>query len=330
MQNDLKQLLEFGPFQVDPEQRLLLRDQQPVPLSPKAFDLLIILLMRSGQIVHKDELMKMLWPDTFVEESNLGQHVFLIRKALGERAQDSSYIVTVPGRGYRFAQKVTSRPREQEQISTVPFRQHKVDGASGNGNSVADVPSSESSISTSRVPARRSYWPFAGLVILLVAGLVFTWVALRPLPVPKLAGVVHITNFGKVDPFSQALNDGSKVFFAERTGGSRTLAMIPRQGGESAFVWTSVENLLIHDIDRLHSRLLVTSGSSETGSPLWIVSSAGGSAQRLGEVMANSAAWSPEQQRITYSLDADLYVANSDGSHSRKIFSGPGVVEYLR
>ena len=102
----VKHLLVFGPFRLDSEQRLLLRDQQPIPLSPKAFDLLLVLVQRSGQLVLKDDLMQTLWPDTFVEESNLGQHVFQLRKALGETAQDSSYIVTIPGRGYRFAQKV--------------------------------------------------------------------------------------------------------------------------------------------------------------------------------------------------------------------------------
>src|SRR5271170_5748680 len=106
MSNAVKHLLEFGPFRIDPEQRLLLRDQQAIPLSPKAFDLLLTLVQHSGQVLLKDDLMKTLWPDTFVEESNLGQHVFQLRKALGDRSQDSSYIVTVPGRGYLFVQQV--------------------------------------------------------------------------------------------------------------------------------------------------------------------------------------------------------------------------------
>jgi DNA-binding winged helix-turn-helix (wHTH) protein/tetratricopeptide (TPR) repeat protein len=113
MGNGVKQLLEFGPFRVDPEQRLLLREEQPISLSPKAFDLLLVLLEHSGRVVLKDDLMKTLWPDTFVEESNLGQHVFQLRKALGDRSQDSAYIVTVPGRGYRFAQKVRALPEEE-------------------------------------------------------------------------------------------------------------------------------------------------------------------------------------------------------------------------
>jgi|HubBroStandDraft_6_1064221.scaffolds.fasta_scaffold00022_92 DNA-binding winged helix-turn-helix (wHTH) protein/tetratricopeptide (TPR) repeat protein len=113
MGNEVRQLREFGPYRVDPEQRLLLRDEQPIAISPKAFDLLLVLLEHSGQVVLKDDLMKTLWPDTFVEESNLGQHIFQLRKALGDRSQDPSYIVTVPGRGYRFAQKVRAIAQEE-------------------------------------------------------------------------------------------------------------------------------------------------------------------------------------------------------------------------
>src|SRR5215472_3977578 len=117
MSTEIKNLLEFGPFRVDPEQRVLLRGQDPIPLSPKAFDLLLVLAQRSGEVVLKDELMTLLWPDTFVEESNLSQHVFQLRKALGEQGQTPSYIVTVPGRGYRFNQSVRTVPGEDgEQI----------------------------------------------------------------------------------------------------------------------------------------------------------------------------------------------------------------------
>ena len=332
MQNDLKQLLEFGPFQVDPEQRLLLRDQQPVALSPKAFDLLVILLERSGQIVHKDELMKMLWPDTFVEESNLGQHIFLIRKALGERAQGSSYIVTVPGRGYRFAQKVRILPREVEDESSHPLNGAERSPTNGNGNSVPPIGSMDNYLLLDKTTSTKSNWRVVGVLTVLAVALaaLVGWNWFRPLPVPKLARVVHITNFGRVEPFSQALGDGSKVFFAERTGGTRSLATVPQQGGNPTLVWTSVENLMIHDVDRQRSRLLVTSGNSESGSPLWIVPSAGGSAQRIGEIIANSAVWSADHQQIAYSIDTDLFIAHADGSTPHKIFSAPGVVEYLR
>jgi len=101
-----KHLYEFGPFLLYPEERLLERDRQPVPLPPKAFDTLLALVRNGGHLIPKDELMKSIWPDTFVEEVNLSQNVSLLRKVLGDTAQEQRYIVTVPGRGYRFAAEV--------------------------------------------------------------------------------------------------------------------------------------------------------------------------------------------------------------------------------
>jgi eukaryotic-like serine/threonine-protein kinase len=106
MSNQGKGLYEFGPFRLDSGKRLLLRDNQPVPLQLKAFETLLVLVRNSEQVVLKDDLMKSVWPDTFVEESNLAQNIFVLRKTLGEAAGEHGYIVTIPGRGYRFAVKV--------------------------------------------------------------------------------------------------------------------------------------------------------------------------------------------------------------------------------
>ncbi|HTB95812.1 MAG TPA: winged helix-turn-helix domain-containing protein [Terracidiphilus sp.] len=100
------QLYEFGPFRVDPEKELLLRENETVPIAPKTFQVLLVLMRHSKQVVTKDDLLKTVWPDTFVEEANLSRNIFLLRKALGESPQDHQYIVTVPGRGYRFAEDV--------------------------------------------------------------------------------------------------------------------------------------------------------------------------------------------------------------------------------
>jgi len=108
MSKERQRFYEFGPYRVDPDERVLLRDQQPIPLPPKVFETLLILVQHSERVVLKDDLMKTLWPDTFVEEANLSQSVFVLRKALGESAQNPHYIITVPGRGYRFAEKVTA------------------------------------------------------------------------------------------------------------------------------------------------------------------------------------------------------------------------------
>ncbi len=97
---------EFGPFHLDPARRLLLRDGRPVALTPKAFDTLLLLIQRNGELVSKDELMHTLWSDSHVDDANLTQTVFMLRKALGETATDPEYVVTVPSRGYRFAANV--------------------------------------------------------------------------------------------------------------------------------------------------------------------------------------------------------------------------------
>ena len=114
MSKENKHFYEFGPFRIDPEQRRLLRDQEAVPLTPKAFETLLILLRNSERVVSKDDLMNALWPDSFVEESNLSQNIFMLRKALGDSAQDARYIATVSGRGYRFTQKVKEVVAEGE------------------------------------------------------------------------------------------------------------------------------------------------------------------------------------------------------------------------
>lgn len=104
----LKELYEFGPFRVDPEKDTLLRDGEVIPLQPKTFQILLVLLRYHQQLVTKEDLLKAVWPDSFVEEANLSRNIFLLRKALGESPQDHQYILTVPGRGYRFAENVRS------------------------------------------------------------------------------------------------------------------------------------------------------------------------------------------------------------------------------
>jgi Tol biopolymer transport system component/DNA-binding winged helix-turn-helix (wHTH) protein len=92
----------FENFTLDLKKRLLLRDGEPVPLTPKAFDTLALLVRRSGHVVGKDELLDEIWADAFVEESTIAQNVFTLRKALGKTHTENQFIETVPKHGYRF------------------------------------------------------------------------------------------------------------------------------------------------------------------------------------------------------------------------------------
>src|SRR5829696_4866851 len=98
--------IQFGSVTLIPDERVVLKDGRAVPLTPKAFDLLVVLTANPGRLLTKEHLMQAVWPDTTVEESNLAYHVFAIRKALGERSDSDGCIETVPKRGYRFVAPV--------------------------------------------------------------------------------------------------------------------------------------------------------------------------------------------------------------------------------
>src|SRR6266508_4295838 len=101
MSQTLRHLYEFGPFRLDATERLLLRDEHHIPLTPKAFETLLVLVEHGGHVIDKDELMKKVWPDSFVEEVNLAKNVSRLRKIL-DAEQSEHYIETIPKRGYRF------------------------------------------------------------------------------------------------------------------------------------------------------------------------------------------------------------------------------------
>src|SRR3989454_1590344 len=111
---------EFGRFRLDASERVLLRDQDLVPLTPKVFEILLALVEQGGYIVEKDDLMRKVWPDTFVEEGNLTQNVSLLRKALGEKPSGPRFIETIARRGYRFVATVSeTRDAETRRSATV-------------------------------------------------------------------------------------------------------------------------------------------------------------------------------------------------------------------
>src|SRR6266571_8194062 len=106
MSFEIKHLYRFGDYTVDPDERVLLRNGMPAPLTPKVFDTLLILVENSGRLVRKEELMSRLWPDSFVEDANLTFNIQQLRKSLGDNARQPQFIETVPRRGYRFIARV--------------------------------------------------------------------------------------------------------------------------------------------------------------------------------------------------------------------------------
>jgi TolB-like protein/DNA-binding winged helix-turn-helix (wHTH) protein/Tfp pilus assembly protein PilF len=173
---------DFGPFRLEPSKRSLLRDGKTIRLTPKAFDLLLVLVEESGRTVEKDELLERVWVGTIVEENNLNQNITALRKSLGDSRQESQYIATIPGVGYRFV-----APVKKEE-----FTQISKEDAKG------------------VVPAgRRKLVPYALLIaLLLVAAVAGYALYTREKPRPAMSSIMVL-------PLENLSGDAAEEYFAD-------------------------------------------------------------------------------------------------------------------
>ena len=109
----------FDSFLVDTGKSVLLENEGLVSLTPKAFELLLVLVRHPGRVLKKEELLELVWPNTFVDENNLPRTISALRKALGEDPTEHKYIVTVPGQGYRFVADVREVETQDAEINIV-------------------------------------------------------------------------------------------------------------------------------------------------------------------------------------------------------------------
>ncbi|SRR5713101_1242925 len=110
-------LYRFGSYLLDRRKRALSQDGSPIALTPKAFDVLLFLVQNPNRLITKEELFKAVWADSFVEEGNLTQNIFLLRKALAQNSEDSGLILTIPRKGYQFAAEQLLNNRLQIRVS---------------------------------------------------------------------------------------------------------------------------------------------------------------------------------------------------------------------
>jgi DNA-binding winged helix-turn-helix (wHTH) protein/Tol biopolymer transport system component len=339
MSGQAKHLYTFGPFVLDAAQRLLLRDGKPVPLAPKAIDTLLLLVHNAGRLVEKDDLMKAVWPDTFVEEGNLTKNIFVLRHAMGNGAGGREYIETVPKRGYRFVAGVVddvepkikvdfeleSKPDLIPELKKEP--QSPAPGAA-TPDFVLVAPPFMAPPAHPAIDAgseRRPWMRLTGFLVAVILAMVGAWVWLSPPPQPTVLKMTQITHFGRVDPASRLATDGARVYFVERKGGHFTIAEVPAEGGEPIPLPTPFPNTELYGISPDHSELLV--GSDEGGREevsLWMLPTTGGSPRRLGNAIGHDPAWSRDGRMIAYFSGSDLYEIKPDGSDSHKLVRAEG------
>jgi TolB-like protein/DNA-binding winged helix-turn-helix (wHTH) protein/Flp pilus assembly protein TadD len=204
---------EFGPFSVDAGKMRLLNNGEPVPLTPKVLETLLALIEHRDRVLTKDELLKLVWGDTLVEEGGLARNISILRKALGEKPDDHEYVVTVPGRGYRFVAEVQERSGDISASGAPEPARAQTD---------SDRP---------RVSARR--WVVLGGLAALTLALVVTYM-LRPMaatgarrpPITSIA-VLPLENLSG-DPDQEYFADGVTDALINNLARIRALRVVSR------------------------------------------------------------------------------------------------------
>src|SRR5581483_3869163 len=289
---------EFGAFRLSPEERQLFKDGKPVPLTPKAIEVLVLLVENSGSIVSKDELMQKVWPDSFVEEGNLAVNISTLRKALGDGSSDQQYIETVPKRGYRFVKEVTqvneqvsvpvAQPLNQEKTTEAPVMEEVVDLSPA-----APTAPDPKTVEPAKVEENRrssfSLTIVAALAVVLLGVVVLgIWRARshsNPKKILSVKTLLRLTNNPADDWQPDISPDGSKIVFVSNRDGK----------GE----------IYIMDADGSNQRNLTNNPAND-----------------------DSPAWSPDGSMIAFQSDREgtvcIYIMNADGSNVRRVTTNPG------
>ena len=196
---------EFGNYRLDPQERLLSLNNEVVRLSPKAFELLLLLVSCSGHLIEKAEIKRTVWPDTYVDETNIAQHVSLLRKALHDGENGNRFIETVPRVGYRFMAEV------REVVSETPPRDN------GQSQVAAAAPDNQRTIRVQHVAhsSRLKHWPSSAKLVASIAALVLVlgglWLARAIISRRSSSRVESIA----VLPLTNMSTDESQDYFAD-------------------------------------------------------------------------------------------------------------------
>jgi len=337
----MKPLFQFGPFVLDPNRRALHRGAEPVPLTPKAFDLLLYLAQNPNRVITKEELLQGVWGDGFVEEGNITQNVFLLRRALAEESGPSGLIVTLPRKGYQFAAEVAAIAETASRDAGEELSELKSNLIVQDVQTLTHIVVEEDTEQEIFPDSQLKSLPAAAkprwgrLLVLVLAGAVVgalaVWVFFAPRPMLRVLRAVQLTRSGRAEPYGPVLTDGSRLYFTERIGGSWSLAQVAEQGGEPTLISSSVTGITLLDIDHSRSKFLVAAQEPAVSVyPVWVVPTSGGSARRLGDARCRTAAWSPDGQSVIYSQEGELFVVREDGQQPRKLYSATGIIHYLR
>jgi Tol biopolymer transport system component/DNA-binding winged helix-turn-helix (wHTH) protein len=306
MARERRPCYEFGPFRLDMAEHRLLRNGQPVPLTPKVFDVLSVLVQQSGHLVDKETLLKQVWADSFVEEGTLNRSVSVLRKTLGDSATGQRYIQTVPTLGYRFVAPVTEC-----------FTAHSTSVVEPAAGAAMDIGSARPA--RPRFVARRT----AGIIAVLSMAAAIVWMILGPSGASRseagAVGPMHrqVTFAGREG--SPSLSpDGRRLAYVS-TGKTEKLLMVQElPEGRPLAVFAAPEIGHVRWSPDGSELMMWTRGSGRDG--IYVMTLTGGAIRRIapGEYMA---CWSPDGSTIAVGTyrGGKIVVLNRLGQQQRVV-----------
>ena len=343
MSSQDNQLYEFGPYVMDARSRILLRDGATVRLTPKAFDTLFVLVKHASQVVEKEQLLREVWPDIFVEEGSLSHNIHGLRKALGDDSSEPRYIETIPKRGYRFVAPVKVSKPETAQIGfseierdAVVIEKHTYARVISDEFEGTDLPAafrgaelpaqhgpSWSSAVTQALPSgvvtkprKKRMFQAAVVAIVLVAAGIAAFVYVKrssvtaPVSTPPASRakstLVRLTNNNAMDGKPVWSPDGSRIAFWSNRDGGKEIYVMNADGSNVK----RLTNNLADDVNPGWSpdggRILFES-ERDGNREVYVMDAEGGNQIRLtrDNAVDSTAAWSPDGSLIAFASNRD-------------------------
>jgi len=349
--------LSFGLYEIDVQTGELWKAGFRIKLQGQPFKVLTILLEKPGQVVTREELQTRLWgKDTVVDfDHSLGTAINKIREALGDSAENPRFIETLARRGYRFIAPVgviepagllesvptdlASTGLSSTDLTAVPHHQSPPNGMAIAEPNFASPPTAVS-IAPAAHPPRISGLVLCSCVavVLTAAALGYYLASFRTVTNPP--HIAQITDNGHLAPsvdsmenFAAPVTDGVHLYASTLDGGHSVLSSISISGGlvEPVNIPSEVASPALGDISPDGSRLLLRDHlSPESEQPLWVVPTIGGSALRVGDVLAHDATWMPDGDGILYANGTDLYLTHLSRQQPSHYASLPGRAFWLR
>jgi DNA-binding winged helix-turn-helix (wHTH) protein/Tol biopolymer transport system component len=312
----------FDEFEVDALKRILLKKGQPVSLNPKTFDLLLTLVEHRGAVLSKNELLDKVWENQFVEENNLTVHVAALRKILGEKKNENRFIVTVPGRGYKFIAELNEPIGgeiviESHSLSKITIEESEETEESYQPKTISPA---------SKKPASKTLvWLATGVLVLSLLG-ILAWRSFSPKLQPatsKQTKISRLTASGKISAATVS-PDGKYVVFAQKEAGGQSVWLRQIEtGSQTRVVEPKAVDYLGLTVSPDGNFIYCTVFVENLADPaVWRVPFLGGAARQLLFYTGIAVSFSPDGRKIAFNQarsrslgETHLNVADADGAN---------------